>query len=315
MDITVVICTYNRAYSLRKTLESLVRLECNAKFSWQVIVVDNHSTDDTRAVVLSFVDNPTLDLVYHFEGRQGHSFARNAGVRRALGSIIAFTDDDVVVDHHWLNYIFEAFQDPDVAVVGGPILPIWPAAPPRWLTEDLYGNLALLDYGNEDMLLDDTALWGANLALRVGAIKTHGMFDTSLGRTSDKLFAGEEADLIRKIRLGGGKVQYCAGARVFHRIPAERLRKRYFRRWRRDNGELAGIRFAEPITRSVLGVPLYIIRMFLEAHWMAAAARVKGDGDAFEKELRACHYYGFIVGRLRAYLLEKLGTSKPGFPR
>ncbi len=300
MDITVVICTYNRAYSLRKTLESLVRLECNAKFSWQVIVVDNNSTDDTRDVVLSFVDYPKLDLVYHFEGCQGLSFARNAGVRRALGSIIAFTDDDVVVDQHWLNYIFEAFQDPDVAVVGGPILPIWPAPPPRWLTEDLYYILALLDYGNEDVLLDNDALWGANLALRVDAIKTHGMFDNSLGRTSDKLFGGEESDLIRKILQGGGKIRYCAGARVCHRIPAERMRKRYFRRWQKDYGELAGIRFAEPISRRVLGVPFYIIRMFLEALGAAAAARIRGPEDAFKKELQVFYHYGFIIGRLRA---------------
>ena len=302
MDITVVICTYNRAQSLRTTLESVTDLDRSANFSWEVIVVDNNSNDQTRDVVFSFINDRKIDLVYHFEGQQGHSFARNAGVRRARGRIVAFTDDDVVVDRHWLNHISEAFQNQDVAVVGGPILPIWPAPPPCWLTENLHGNLALLDYGNEDMFLDHDALWGANLAIRRAALEAHGMFDTSLGRTSGKLTCGEETDLISKIRRSGGRLRYCAGARVFHRIGAERVKKRYFRRWRKDNGELAGIRFAGPVSRSVLGIPLYIIRMFLEAFWVAVVARVRGDGNAFEKELETYHHYAFIVGRLKKFI-------------
>ena len=301
MDITVVICTYNGAARLRRALESLTKVEGTAAYSWHVLVVDNNSSDHTKEVVHSFIDNSVIDLSYCFEGRQGLSFARNAGVKRALGKIVAFIDDDIVVHPDWLGHIFEAFRNQDVAVVGGAILPIWPAPRPSWLTEKLYNTLALLDHGVEDAFLDNEDLWGANLALRTNVIKTHGMFDTSLGRIGEKLFSGEETDLLRKIRTGGGKLFYCAKAKVFHYIPAERMQKRYFRRWNRDNGELAGARFSEPISKSIFGIPLYVVRMCLEAICIAAVARLTGHRDKFEKELKIYYYYGFFVGRLRHY--------------
>ena len=93
-DVTVVISTYNRCEQLRCALESLFSQQTDG-VSWEAVVVDNNSTDDTAAVVESFTGRPGPRLSYVFEPRQGLSFGRNAGIYRAAAPLIAFTDDDV----------------------------------------------------------------------------------------------------------------------------------------------------------------------------------------------------------------------------
>src|SRR5579875_379773 len=97
MNITVLICTYNRASSLRRTLESLQALEIPPSLTWEVVVVDNHATDSTRRVIEEVLDTSGLDVRYFYEPRSGQSHALNEGVSEAKGEIIALTDDDVRV--------------------------------------------------------------------------------------------------------------------------------------------------------------------------------------------------------------------------
>src|SRR5436190_609774 len=131
MKFSIVIATYNRAAVLKHTLASLSQLQPDA--SWEVIVVDNNSPDDTRQVVDTAALSFPVPLTYAFEQQQGRSAALNCGFRLAGGNIIVTTDDDVRVEPDWLNRIDAGLEKQHCDYVGGRVLPLWEGPTPRWL--------------------------------------------------------------------------------------------------------------------------------------------------------------------------------------
>src|SRR5262249_57229295 len=125
---------------------------------WEVIVVDNNSTDDTRAIVESRSATFPVPLRYRFEAAQGRSRALNTGIAACNAQVLVFTDDDVLVADGWL----EAATAPllaagDIEYTGGPVRPIWEAPRPSWLSAkkaDLWGTIAILDYGDEPFVFE-----------------------------------------------------------------------------------------------------------------------------------------------------------------
>jgi glycosyltransferase involved in cell wall biosynthesis len=298
--LSVVLCTYNRQKSLRRTLGSLANMSVPAGLAWELVVVDNNSTDRTRDVVEEFARGTVVDVRYVFERKQGLAHARTRGVAEASGHVIAFTDDDVVVDQHWLTGLVNAFADRDAASVGGKILPVWEQPCPGWLTTDLWGYLALLDHGEESRDLDVPDLWGANFAVRRTVLEKYGGFDTALGRVPGKLYAGEETMLLRRLLEAGERISYTPAALVYHHVPVSRMRKAYFRRWRFDEGELHAIVMGRYDARNILGIPLYMIKRTGVAllSWLARPAGSKG----FHRELELLGCLGFVSARLKLAL-------------
>src|SRR5262245_60770540 len=120
MDLTVIVCTYNRAVSLANTLASLERQVVPKDATWEAIVVNNNSTDETEEVIEKFKKKGDLPLQSVFERQQGISYARNVGIRRAAGRIFAFTDDDCIADSNWVAAILEEFRtNPSLFGIGG----------------------------------------------------------------------------------------------------------------------------------------------------------------------------------------------------
>jgi len=149
-DISVVVCTYNRAALLTRTVESLFAQQAEAA-RFEILVVDNNSTDNTRAIVESLQTKSPVRLRYFFEPRQGNAYARNTGVEQAQAPIVAFIDDDVVAADGWVSAIKSGFDRyPQLSFIGGKVLPLWDTDPPSWLTRSHWAPLALLDYGDEE---------------------------------------------------------------------------------------------------------------------------------------------------------------------
>src|SRR5690606_12357256 len=142
--LSVVISSYNRCQLLERALGSL-REQVPGTPEFEIIVVDNNSSDSTGALVAAMRQDDDR-IHYVLERQQGLAHGRNAGVAVARGPLIAFTDDDVRVSPDWVREIVRAFERyPEAWFIGGRVLPEWPSPPPRWLTPLNYAPLALQD--------------------------------------------------------------------------------------------------------------------------------------------------------------------------
>ena len=133
MDITVIVCTYNRCDDLAKSLESLAGSALPSTISWEVLVADNNSVDQTPKVVERLSHRYPGRFRYLFEPHPGKSYALNSAIREANGDVLAFMDDDVTVDPRWLDNLTSALRSGEWAGAGGRTLPAHPFSPPAWM--------------------------------------------------------------------------------------------------------------------------------------------------------------------------------------
>ena len=319
-DITasVLIATYNRATLLDRTLGSLRGLRMAPQRPWEVIVVDNNSSDATRDVVERHARDFPVPLHYLLESRQGRSSALNAGIAAARGAVIAMTDDDVIVDEGWLEAACDALlepTDPEVAYAGGPVRPLWEAAPPSWLDlrrGDLWGTIAIQDHGGERFVYEEKKKvpLGANMAATRELFMRVGSFRADLGRTSGARVLGQEVpELLFRARAAGCRGAYLPSMRVGHHVPAARLTRRYFRRWWFGKGvSRARLEESRPVTElgvdlrrtpHILGVPRYMFRGALQdlAGW-ARATVTRRTADAFRHQMMFVYFVGYFLTRV-----------------
>ena len=221
-DVSVVIATWNRSDSLIRTLNSLCEQTLPGEM-FEVIVVDNNSTDGIASVV-SLVNAP-YNLRYIFEGRPGRTYALNTGLDAARGSIITVTDDDCVPDPKWLERITTRFEMPEVGLLGGPGLSVYPSE----ITGDEYrlflGRRFFGDFSPYDKLTelkDDNLPLGLNLSFRrVIADNIH--FDISLGVFGKTHIGRDETDFIRRAQSLGYQVFFDPGVVVHHYLEEDRV--------------------------------------------------------------------------------------------
>ena len=264
LNITVVLCTYNRYQSLVKALNSAAALILPPSVEWEVVVVDNNSSDQTSEVVADFCRRYPTRFRYVFEPQPGLSTARNTGVREARGDIIAFMDDDLTVEPTWLQNLTAALHDGEWAGAGGRILPERAFSPPRWLSLECgyaLAPLALLDRGTDAGQLAE-APFGANMAFRKGMFKKYGGFRTDLGRRPGSLMSNEDTEFGGRLLAAGELLRYEPSAVVYHPVLDHRLQKKYFLAWwfdkSRSDIRQCGIR---PNTKYFWrGIPLYLFR-------------------------------------------------------
>ena len=326
MTFSVVIATYTRADDLRRTLSSLAQLR--PRDPWELIVVDNNSGDDTRAVVEQARAGFPAPLHYVFEKEQGRSPALNAGIRRAQGDIIVTTDDDVRVEPDWLDRAADALDRPDSDYVGGRVLPIWGGPRPAWLPDHggkHWAVIALLDYGQAPIEFGARVPLGVNMAFRRSAFDRAGLFDPHTGRKAGTLLGQEVREWCIRARAAGVRGFYAPELVLRHVIPASRLNKRYFRRWfywrgvsRAQLYERAGLDMEAPEQTTldfrsvphVLGVPRYLYRKTLATGCRAIAAYLRRDAvTAFDHELWIWFFLGILAQRWRHRALPSDGGA------
>lgn len=233
MRITVAICTWNNSRLLRQTLKNLCELDVPEGLSWELVVVNNNSTDDSQEVIDSF--EGALPLRPLFESNQGHCHARNCAVGAAQGEWIVWTDDDVLVNAEWLAaYASSMDEYEDADFFGGPVLPVFEGSASEWIREtceqfpDAYASR---DFGDEPILFDRKRIpFGANFAVRTSLLRQH-PFDPKLGRVGKGLMGGDETTLLRQLLDEGNSGRWVPGARVQHIIKEDRQSLEYIRRF------------------------------------------------------------------------------------
>ncbi len=236
-DLSVIICTHNRADSLDRTLRSIDRAVRPRGCRWELLIVDNRSADRTPAVASAWTER--LPLQYVYEPEPGLSAARNRGVAEARGRLLAFTDDDVEVDPGWLTSLVAARdQWPKAGYLAGRILPAYEPPLPRWwdhACESLLSGVVVRfsPERNGGLLLpSDPRPMGANLAFDAAALRAVGGFRKDLGRRGASLVGGEEVAVMAALERAGFVGVYVPEAVVHHHTPTDRLRQmtllRYF---------------------------------------------------------------------------------------
>ena len=261
MKISAILCTYNRSQSLAKALGSLTVSILPQTIEWEVLVVDNNSSDQTETVVKDFCQRYPGRFRYLFEPQQGKSFALNAGIREARGSILAFVDDDVTVEPGWLQNLTSALHDRKWAGCGGRILPARGFVPPHWLALDGPCNLvgALCAYfnpGDVPCELKEPP-FGTNMAFRKEMFDEYGYFRTDLGPFPNNKIGFEDTEFGRRLMAVGERLRYVPTAVVYHEVPEYRVRKEFLLAWWFDFGRGSvretGRRVSAPDILKILG--------------------------------------------------------------
>ncbi|MBC7378236.1 MAG: glycosyltransferase family 2 protein [Burkholderiaceae bacterium] len=297
--ISVIICTWNRAELLLKTLQSLCRQTGIATSEVEVVVVDNNSTDNTRRVVEGEIKQwPLGRLVYEFEPRQGKQFALNRGVSAATNPVLAFTDDDIIFDSDWLAQVQALFAEEHVELAGGKTLIAWGlSGPPVWFSDGMQAVLGGVDLG--DLRLDPGppgyAPGGANLLARRALFDRVGAFSEGHYRHMDFEFGLRCQSL-------GVRVVYDPRPTVYAPVDERCLTLRYFRRWsfKAGIGRSGGI---EAAGKGAPRVPLWVYRQLVE-DWAATFHRRNAalTPHHFSRELRMWRCWGTVANAWHAWL-------------
>ena len=233
IKLSLLIATYNRADRLIETLESVVAQDAPSELG-ECVVVNNNSTDCTAERFAAFAAaHPQYNLRMVEEHNQGLSYARNRGIRESTGEYMAIIDDDERIVPEFISAYISLFDTvPEAVAGGGPIVPVYPAGRPAWMscfTERPIANTMYL--GDRVREFPEGHIpGGGNMAIRRSAVKRYGVFDISLGRVGTSLTGGEESDLFERLRLAEAKYYYTPKAVMYHIIPAEKLSRGYFSR-------------------------------------------------------------------------------------
>jgi glycosyltransferase involved in cell wall biosynthesis len=304
--VSVILSTFNRSALLGAAIDRLLD-QSNSAPPFELVVVDNNSADDTRAVVERQMPGAGgRRLRYILEPRQGLSYARNTGILAARAEIVAFTDDDVRVGDDWVEVIKETFdRHPDVECLGGRTLPVWPSPPPEWLTRlHWVGPLALQDYGDDPFIVEAQhalCLAGANFAFRKRVFAQIGTFSPDFPRS-------EDTELMLRLWLSGARALYVPKMTAYAAVQPERLSKSYHRQWHfnigRCNARMAleerttaegSLRARIPELRRVLGVPLFAVRQLVVECARCLVQWTRGrDAEAFWHEVQARAVIGYM---------------------
>jgi glycosyltransferase involved in cell wall biosynthesis len=308
-EVSVIISTYNRGPLLRVAIESVLDQDPAITPPFELIVVDNNSSDATPTVAGAFAAADRRVRCV-FEPRQGLSFARNSGIAHARAPLIAFTDDDVRVERDWIAAIVRAFRErPDADLVGGRVLPIWPASPPAWLTREHWAPLALVDHGDAAMTIGidrPVCLVGACLACRRSLFDGGLRFATRLQRVKQGIGSLEDHEFLLRVLRSGRIAFYDPRIVVRAEVQPERLQRVYHRRWHAGHGHFHALLRSEEMERTRLGtlfgVPAHLYRQALTdvIAWLRGKARAD-HVRALRHELRLRFFIGFFTTRLRDF--------------
>jgi glycosyltransferase involved in cell wall biosynthesis len=208
--VSVIVCTHNRAHRLEQTLNSLQQMMVLVDLAWELIIVDNNSSDNTKEVIDSFINKSSLHVKYVVERDQGISHARNMGIQEASGHIIAFTDDDCIVDRYWITSISKEFhKDESIAGIGGRVLLYDKMDRP--VSIRVHEERTILSSADRILKL----MIGCNMAFARPVFDEIGIFDTDFG-VGSRFASSEDLDFLYRVYKKGLKIVYSPDILVYH---------------------------------------------------------------------------------------------------
>jgi glycosyltransferase involved in cell wall biosynthesis len=297
MHISVILCTFNRCRLLPAALESVATSKMPDEMVWEVLVVDNNSTDQTREVVEAFSRKYPKRFRYLFEPRPGKSYALNAGIAAAKGDALAFMDDDVTVAPEWLWNLITPLGEGAHAGTGGRVVPRWATDPPAWLAPEgwaIAGPLVSFDRGDQGHNLEESPV-GTNMAFPRRAFEQYGGFRVDLGPSPHNEIRNEDSEFARRLLRAGELLYYVPSAVVYHPVTEDRLSKSYFLTWWFDKGrsDIRESGIPRDTGWKIRGIPLAMIRRI--TRWTIQWFFTLNSRRRFECKLRVWFNAGAIT--------------------
>jgi glycosyltransferase involved in cell wall biosynthesis len=231
--ISIIICAYNAAARIEKTLEALQRQQFNQTINWEVIVIDNASTDNTAEIAeTTWRRSPLTGIRIVREDQPGLMYARHCGLKAAAYEIVSFIDDDNWVEQQWVEKIYNIFSaDEKTGACGGKIEAVFEKGEPDWF--GLFENsFAVGSQAASAGYVDDAKgfLWGAGLSFRKSlwtTLQQRGFKNLTVGRQGKSITAGEDTELCYAFRLLGYKLYYSPDLLLKHFMPESRMQFSY----------------------------------------------------------------------------------------
>jgi glycosyltransferase involved in cell wall biosynthesis len=255
LDLSILICTYNRAPLLTRTLEHVAAQAIPSNIRWEIVVIDNNCTDQTSDVIRQFSNDPRIpELRSIRETQQGIAHARRRAFLESRGELLVSVDDDCLLEPDWIEQALHFVSEhPHAGMFGGRHVIVWERPPNR--VADLYGDsLARQDFGGQEVRMSSNSrscLVGAAFVVRREAIVASGWLESGVlvGRCGESLGAGEDAEIFFRIRHAGWECWYTPKLVLSHIIPEKRTTLPYLRRLHHGFGE------AEPFLRALSRTP------------------------------------------------------------
>ena len=231
--ISVVICSYNRASYIYEAMDSLYN-QSFSKNAYEVIVVDNNSTDNTADICDQFIaTHNDAHFYYLTEPNQGASFARNTGAKMAKGHLLCFMDDDAVADSQYLEKIDAFFkQYPSAGGLGGRIIPRYIPEEPVWMSHFVSSLVGNFNYSNEVTIFSPNKYpLESNMIIRKNDFDAVNGFNTALPGVKGTLrIGGEGKEFFLKLKATGKTIYYDPAIVVEHIVETKKLTKEYLYR-------------------------------------------------------------------------------------
>jgi glycosyltransferase involved in cell wall biosynthesis len=298
MKVSVVICTWNRSGLLDRTLYEMRALRIPCDVNWEILVVNNNSTDNTDEVIRKH--QGALPIQCLFEPRAGKSYAANLALERCSGDLLIWTDDDVLVAPEWLeSYVVSARQNANSTFFFGPIEPWFEQEPPAWILRhmrELQGVYAILTHLGPvaKPFEEGDPVYGANMAFRTRVAREFPL-NPELGRIRHSLIGADDTELVLRVRASGHTGMWVPNARVRHFIPTKRLNKGYVAHWFFGAGQNFARCHGVEKGATVWGYPRWAVWKYIKAAVKSSFHLTKGPGwFASFKEMN----------RMRGYLWE-----------
>jgi len=307
MDFTVIICTYNRAHNLPHCLYALARQIEIQGIDWQVLVVDNNSTDNTPNMVRKLAIELPIAIRYEREAQQGLNYARNTGIRASDSTYFSYIDDDIKVNSNWLSSIYAKFLEADADAVGGRIHLDPSIKLPKWIRPDtdMRGFLGYQDLGEAPLQLDGVNRYpfGGNMAFHRRVVERIGYFNPLLGRRGSgfkrtELFKGAETDYFRRLATtGNARIFYEPKAIVYHQVLPVQLKKKYFRTIHYNAGYQRAYFDESKFPHLLFRIPRYFypVLMRMTTKYIGQVI-LKGPDWAFRQQMNVANLCGIMMG-------------------
>jgi glucosyl-dolichyl phosphate glucuronosyltransferase len=305
--ISAIVPTHNGAETLGTCIDSLLN-QTLASDEFEIIIVDNSSTDATKAVVEQFSKQSAGHVRYILTKEIGLHYARNAGAKAASAEILAYTDDDAICDNRWLEALLEAYEHKDAGCAGGRIIVKWDEGPPAWLKpyEIFYGKL---DYGGTcRALLPHEPIFGANYSLKKNVLIEAGGFHPDLIGT--RRVGDGETGLYRDLINNGVKAVWVPKAVVWHLQKAkhhgtlEYLKGRF-----KDLGvsdAYRELRGQLPARSSLFARGIAATADWCICKSLAEFSRLRRSSKFINHKLSACYYWGKATYLLQLIYQDQL---------